>query len=180
MCTACATTPNRHRLARSYAHNDSATSASIPVPAIVPAYIVPRLCSSTVYACVRAHCNPPVTVHYCTASVSCGSPLMYINSSALVSWNPIHPIICLLFSILETTCLITSRERRPVHRTRADLCSTFPRSISEPSSSHHHCPRPHLTSLQPAHHGPNMTGLFEKFCISCTPYSSLASMTLRL
>ncbi len=54
-------------------------------------------------------------------------------------------------SILETTRLITSRERRPVHRTRADLYSTFLRSISEPSSSHrhHHRPCPHLTSLPP-------------------------------
>jgi len=178
VCAACATTPNRHRLACSYAHNDSATSASIPVPAIVPAYIVPRPCSSTVYACVRAHCNPPVTVHllYCIC-VLWLAPHVYKSLSPRVSEsNPSNH----LPSILETTCLITLRECRPVHRTRADLCSTFPRSISEPSSSHHHCPRPHLTSLQPAHHGPNMTGLFEKFCMSCTPYSSLASMTLRL
>ena len=73
---------------------------------------------------------------------------MYIIPWPLcLRWNQsIH-----LPSILETTRLITSRERRPVHRTPADLCSTFPRSISEPSSSHRHRhrPHPHLTSLPP-------------------------------
>ncbi len=68
------------------------------------------------------------------------------NSSALVSLS--HLISS---AVLETTRLIASRERRLVHRTRADLRSTFPHSISEPSSSHRyrHRPCPHLTSLPP-------------------------------